>query len=162
MVEDIGFVGLISETTDGRYIIPSRKKFTYNILPTLYTNASKIVCQEIKSYRELHGCNCIFGVTTDAWTSTSNTSFITYTLHLIKDYKIVSFVIDTKELSDRHTADNLRADLLQTLLKWGVVDDNKVVQAEASASSDESAAANGEDGEDGGKLNLLNHYCIVN
>lgn len=121
VVEDIGFSELIAETTDRRFSMPSRKKFSCNILPSLYMEAAGKVKAEIQLYRSQFDNSCLYGVTTDAWTSGANQSYVTYTLHMVKNYELVSFVLSTKELSESHTAENLRADLFNTLIEWTVL-----------------------------------------
>lgn len=121
IVEDIGFSELLAETTDKRYVIPSRKKFTNSILQELYTNASDKLKLEVTNFHSTFKNNCLFGITTDAWTSGSNCSYVTYTLHLVKDYQLISYVISTKDISESHSAVNLRSDLIKTLLDWKII-----------------------------------------
>ena len=75
----------------------------------------------IEKYRNEFGPLALFGVTADAWTSSSNCSCATCTVHFLDDYVIVSYVLSTKELSESHTATDLRADLLETLIEWNVI-----------------------------------------
>jgi hypothetical protein len=124
VVEDQGFRELIQETSDGRYTIPSRKTLRYNILPYLYDKAAKCVKTVIAKYQKENKSNSIYSITTDGWTSRACTSFVTYTLHLLVDYRILSFVLSTTEVSERHTAENLTAHLIKTIVKWGVIEDS--------------------------------------
>ena len=127
VVEDIGFFELMAEA-ENRYVIPSCKKFTCNILPELYTKAASVVKAHIEEYQKSYGINCLFGVMTDAWTSGANQSFVTYTLHMVREYKIISYVICTKELPDSHTAENLKTDFLCTLKEWNVIPSKNLSQ----------------------------------
>ena len=65
------------------------------------------------------------GLTTDAWTSLATENYITYTAHYItKDYDMKSKVLSTHCSEERHTAENLAADMKQIELKWGL---NKLI-----------------------------------
>ena len=119
IVEDTGFQELMSEA-EGRFVLPSRNTFRNNILPKLYNDAAAKLKTKIDAYRKQFGDKTMFGVTTDGWTSSATTSFVTYTLHIIDNYNISSYVISTVEFPKRHTAHNLRAHLLQTLIDWNI------------------------------------------
>ena len=48
------------------------------------------------------------GLTTDAWTSTTQQSYITVTAHIIDEKcNLKSYVLDTSEITKRHTSENL-------------------------------------------------------
>ena len=47
-------------------------------------------------------------MTTDAWTSTTQQSYITVTAHIIdEDCNLKSYLLDTTEITKRHTSENL-------------------------------------------------------
>ena len=119
VVEDSGFIELMREA-DPRYEIPSRNTFRNSIIPTFYLECSQHLKSIINSYRECFGYNSLYSITTDAWTSSNNTSFVTYTIHLVKDFELESYTLSTVELSERHTANNLQAHLLCTLQEWDI------------------------------------------
>lgn len=86
IVEDAGFVELLGVTTANRYCVLSRKNLSRCILPELYLRAVAAVRSRVQQHRETHKCNVLFGDTTDAWTSSANTSYVTYTLHMVREY----------------------------------------------------------------------------
>lgn len=49
------------------------------------------------------------------------TSFIAYTVHIVEDHKIDSYVLAISELSNKHNANNLGAHLLSTLQQWSIL-----------------------------------------
>jgi len=60
-------------------------------------------------------------LTTDAWTSNENESFMAVTLHFVnKDWQLRSYLISLMHLPDRHTTDNLREALEAVMSNWGV------------------------------------------
>jgi len=65
-----------------------------------------------------------FSLTTDAWTSRANHSYVTHTVHYIDEHwKLCSHVLDTCEITTEHSAANLADELQNTLLKWDLSDE---------------------------------------
>ena len=120
-VEDSGFRGVMAEA-EPRFTIPSRQTFRYNVIPKLYNQAAQALQKKVENFKVKYGGNAIFSVTTDAWTSSATDSYITYTLHIVEDdLCISSYVLSTVNLTQRHTIHNLKAHLLQTLMKWKIL-----------------------------------------
>ena len=119
LVDDAGFRELMKEA-DSRYTLPCRKTVRNAILPELYARCSQKLKDTIQSYKTEYGEFALFSITTDAWTSSANQSYITYTLHIIRNFSIKTFNLCTVEVSERHTAHNLRAHLFHTLQDWGI------------------------------------------
>ena len=70
-------------------------------------------------------------LTTDAWTSNQNESYIAVTLHIVNgDWRLVSYMISLYHSEERHTAEHLREALESVMDEWGfersfaVVSDN--------------------------------------
>ena len=64
-------------------------------------------------------------LTTDSWTSNSTEDFVTVTLlvllvHVLSDWVLSCYVLDTSPLSLAHTAWNLSAHLTSVIQKWSV------------------------------------------
>ena len=78
IVEDEGFRALLQCAENGRYVIPSRASFRNNILPTYYNRCREVVLENINKYKKQYGNLAIYSITTDGWTSSNNTSYITY------------------------------------------------------------------------------------
>lgn len=145
IVEDEGFRGLMS-CAEKRYIIPSRTTFRMEIIPRLYNQCREIVKQDISNYKHRCGVGqAIFSITTDGWTSSnSNTSYVTYTLHMTGKSQIESYVLSTCELSQRHTAVNLRAHLLRTLQDWEILPQTAIISNATDDSDGETRDSDGE------------------
>ncbi|KAL4112812.1 hypothetical protein QTP88_016538 [Uroleucon formosanum] len=63
--------------------------------------------------------------TFNMWTFDSNKSYITVTCHFIFDDQLYSPVIATKEVSDRHTGQNIAATLTNIFNDWNIA--NKII-----------------------------------
>lgn len=60
-------------------------------------------------------------ITTDAWTSMACESFITTTIHYMdSEYTLQARVLDTKQMLEAHTADNLKTEMDKVIDDWGV------------------------------------------
>ncbi|XP_053568415.1 E3 SUMO-protein ligase ZBED1-like [Bombina bombina] len=78
-------------------------------------------------------------LTTDCWTSRTTTSYMAVTCHYIDDnFKLVSSLLDCFSFTDRHTADNLAAELQKICEEWGIT--NKVVACVSDNASNIKAA----------------------
>ena len=97
MVEDSGFRSLMSEA-EPRFVIPARKSLRNNIIHTLYASATAKVKDNIAEHKQKYGTNALYSITTDGWTSNNTTSYIAYTLHIIENFKLVSYVINLASL----------------------------------------------------------------
>lgn len=102
------------KTFDPRYQVPSRNFFSETLIPQLYqATKEKLVEQLNQAY--------YVSLTTDGWTSRNNASYITVTAHwLDATWKICSAVLQTTQLSQSHTAENLLAYLNNTVSTWPV------------------------------------------
>lgn len=117
--EDSGFRALM-KTTESRYVIPSRSTFRNTLIPDLYSEILSKVRGVVEDHMKQHGT---ISLTTDAWTSLTTGSFITYTLHFIKeDFTMVCYNIGTFEYKESHTADNLKNHVYTALYKVGILE----------------------------------------
>ena len=108
------FRSMVNILTGGTYESPTRKYYTDTLLPKMMEDCTEQVKKEIE------GINGI-GLTTDAWTSLATESYITYTAHYItKEWEMKSRVLSTHSTEERHTADNLAADMKANEQKWGI------------------------------------------
>ena len=71
-------------------------------------------------------------LTTDCWTSITKESYMTVTVHYVSEkQKMISRVLNTIQLEERHTSENFAAQLMKIASDWnltgkiaGVVTDN--------------------------------------
>ena len=69
-------------------------------------------------------------ITTNCWTSHATESYMTVTAHFVNnEYELKSYVLQTRELDEPHTAEHLAKELENCALEWGlnkptVVSDN--------------------------------------
>ena len=57
-------------------------------------------------------------ITTDCWTSHATESYMTVTA--INEYELKSYVLQTRELDERHTAEHLAKELENCALEWSL------------------------------------------
>jgi hypothetical protein len=75
VVEDAGFRAVIA-AAEPRYVMPSRKTFSEDVIPKLYSDTVTKVRPDVNSAVSLT-------VTTDAWTSRANQAYLSYTAHFL-------------------------------------------------------------------------------
>lgn len=100
------------------YSLPCRKTISNSLIPQLYERTSANVKEKIKDAFAI----CI---TTDAWTSLNNHSFVGVTAHWIDaDMEMASNLLECIQFNEQHTAENLCSFLKNIFAKWGI--DNKI------------------------------------
>lgn len=99
------------------YKLPSRKTISSNLLPLAYNKILEKVKSEISNVTAV-------SVTTDAWTSLSNDSYLAITVDFLKDIdndcEMKSFLLDCFQFSERHTAENLAKEIKRVLSEWSL------------------------------------------
>ena len=97
VVEDPGFIRLVS-VLEPRYVIPSRKYLVDKVLPTVHSDVTSWVKNEIETVS-------YFSFTTDAWSAAAgNASLLSLTAHWLTDnFFKKSAVLHMQPLEDSHT-----------------------------------------------------------
>ena len=112
-VEKPGFRHLI-HTLDPKYNLPSRKYFTKQEIPRLYTEIKEMVKSKVNGAK-------YFAATTDLWTSCNNHPYLSFTVHFIDDdWMLQSFCLDTVPLFEDHTGQNIAEAIDDILENWGL------------------------------------------
>ena len=107
-VESKFFKAMVDTLSQGTYDPPTRRYFTDNLLLMMLNECNMEIKEEIK---KLPG----IGLTTDSWTSCATENYITYTAHYItKDWELKTKVLSTTCSEERHTSENLAADMKKT------------------------------------------------
>ena len=110
LLDNAHFGAFCDEILSGRYNLPTRTYMLNNVINPMFQETKEHIRKELKKCKNI-------GLTTDAWTSIVQQSFITVTAHIIDDdFKLVSYVLDTQEIKERHTSENLLHHL-HTVLK---------------------------------------------
>ena len=100
ILDNVNFA-IFCESLCPRYKLPSRAYMTNTIIPSLYYESVDIIKDILKKVKYI-------SMTTDAWTSFSKQSYITVTAHLIDNQvELQFFVLDTSEMKERYTSENL-------------------------------------------------------
>ncbi|XP_065900618.1 zinc finger BED domain-containing protein 4-like [Dysidea avara] len=115
IVEDKGFQDFL-KVIDPKYIPPSRRTIMRDHLPGLYRNATEKLHTQLM---KVEYCS----ITTNLWTSQATMGYITVTCHfLTDDWELKSVVLETVQIEDSHTAENIASTLLCITDKWNITD----------------------------------------
>jgi len=113
LVEEPSFVGFVHKLNP-RYQIPNRKRISEDIK----AKAEKIK-EAIKE--ELQKSASKICLTTDTWTSSAIESYMAITAHFLsKDWKTNHLVIAFPQMTESHTAENLKQKLLEVLHEYAI------------------------------------------
>ncbi len=109
IVEDKGFKDFCSKM-DKKYRVPSRKHLRNVLLHEAFNKTQS----DLKSKLSQTEAVC---VTTDLWTSATNTSFLALTCHFWdeKEERLSSAILDCASVHGRHTADMIREEIDKVL-----------------------------------------------
>ena len=115
IVEDKRFQEFL-KVVDPKYIPPSRRTIMRDYMPGLYKNATEELHSQLM---KVEYCS----ITIDLWTSQATMGYVTVTCHfLTDDWELKSVVLDTVQIQDSYTAENIGALLLSITDKWGITD----------------------------------------
>ena len=111
-VEGKGFRKLV-EFLEPEYKVPSHQTIMQRI-NKMYGEVKGAVEKALDDVSDV-------AITTDAWTSLSTESYITVTVHYItKEWQIKSAVLDTSEMDESHSAENLAIRLALVQADWNL------------------------------------------
>ena len=95
------------------YTPPDRTTFVRNYIPATYER------EKVKVSNALLSDMQSFTITIDGWTSRSNCSYVSLTVHYInKGWEMCSHLLETSEVMTNHTAPNLAVGLKDALKRW--------------------------------------------
>lgn len=109
---------MVLKTENIPYKLPNRKTLTNTLVKSEYN-------KEIKNLREMLKVVQYVAITSDAWTSDSTKSFLTVTAHFVFNDTLHSWVLATREMSERHTAENVALKIKEVIDEFGIT--SKVV-----------------------------------
>ena len=111
IVEDRGFCEYVVHL-DPSCQLPSRCTLTRELLPQLDDDVKEEVETVLSSVETV-------SLTTDSWTSRSTENYIAVTAHYITTkWEMGSYLLERFKYSERHTAENLRDELLRVIREW--------------------------------------------
>ena len=115
-IKDVGFWYLI-KSLEPRYTLPYRTTFRNKLLPVLYQNVLMKLKLEIEDEVASDGA---ISITTNAWTSNSTSSFVTYTIHFIReDFTMALYNLEIFEYKRSLTSANLKKQIHAAQNCWG-------------------------------------------
>ena len=92
------------------------------IVPSIYQACRGAVSDILKKIKHI-------SFTTDAWRSLTKDSYITITAHVLdEELELHKFVLDTSEMKERHTSENLIKHIYKVLQEWGFADHSESVR----------------------------------
>ena len=98
-----------------KFTPPSEKKLRQNIIPDIYARVKREVQTILKDAVE------IFSATTDIWSSKSQNSFLSFTLHFVNsEWKRKSCVLQCLPFDDSHTGETIATSLASIVTSWGL------------------------------------------
>lgn len=114
IVESSSFRKFVAKLNPG-YSLPARKTLSTNMMTSKYAEVSGKIMAELDKTNSV----CI---TTDAWTSRNNDSFIAVTCHFVdvESERLKSVLLSCFLTTERHTSENLADELKRVLREWGV------------------------------------------
>jgi hypothetical protein len=131
IVEDPGFRAVI-KAAEPKYVMPSRKTFSAEIIPKLYTDTYTAVKSEV----QLASC---LAFTTDAWTSRANNGYLSYTVHfLTANFEMRNYCLAVENVDESHTAANLANSLSEQTNAW-TSDSQRAAEIKIAVVSDNAA-----------------------
>lgn len=111
IIEDPGFREVIN-AAEPRYVMPSGKTFSTEIIPQLYSKTVARVKCDVNSAVSL-------AITTDGWTSRSNNSYLSYTAHyLTEGFEPRNYCLNVENVDESHTAQHLANSLSKCIATW--------------------------------------------
>ncbi|XP_053346541.1 zinc finger BED domain-containing protein 4-like [Clarias gariepinus] len=112
IVEGEGFKELL-RTLEPGYTVPTRAT-VMDVVHTKYLSIRSDI------YMAIQDCEAV-SFTTDIWTSLQMEAYLTVTSHFITgDWRLESFVLETKKMEDSHTADHIARELTEIICEWDI------------------------------------------
>lgn len=90
--------------------------------------------------------------TTDIWTSNSNKSFLTLTIHFIYEAKLIFLALSTSEMPSNHTAKHIAIAIREILENWKIYDKIETIITDNVANVKKAISD---------YLNKHNHLCVA-
>lgn len=113
IVEDLGFRQFV-RALNPNYELPTRQTISNSFIPSLYEECVLRVKEVVSQVSSV-------SLTTDAWTSRTNDSFVAITIHFVDDdFKMRSVLLKCAHFDDSHTSVNLAKDLKNVAEEWGL------------------------------------------
>ncbi|XP_042903549.1 E3 SUMO-protein ligase ZBED1-like [Parasteatoda tepidariorum] len=114
-VENPKFIEMV-RVLNPKYKLPGRKHFSTVAIPKLYNDTVEKIKAKISSIQ-----SCDIAITTDCWTSITNTPFLAVTAHFISnEWQLLSACLNCKHFIEDHTSENLIEMLSNTLKDWNI------------------------------------------
>ncbi|CAH2004378.1 unnamed protein product [Acanthoscelides obtectus] len=122
VVDDIGFREFVLALNPS-YELPSRHIISKTLIPALYEEC-------LTNTKTIINTGRTFCITTDAWTTINNVSYVGVTAHFLdSEFNFKSILLECSATDMRHTAENLAEDMKRVTRDWQI--ENRVIFAVA-------------------------------
>ncbi|KAJ8342717.1 hypothetical protein SKAU_G00326450 [Synaphobranchus kaupii] len=101
------------ECVEPDYKVPSRKTVTARMESEYEKMATELKWKMQRAEN--------IAITSDGWTALTTESYLTITCHFVAEGKMVSAVLQTRAMEERHTAENLAEHLKAATQEWGLL-----------------------------------------
>uniref|UniRef100_A0A3B3XPC0 Uncharacterized protein n=1 Tax=Poecilia mexicana TaxID=48701 RepID=A0A3B3XPC0_9TELE len=133
VVENAGF-RLMVNAMEPRYQIPTREHLTKVCVPRLYAQTKAHVKASIDSAERV-------ALMCDGWTSRTTEAYVTITAHFInEEWELVNYVLQTTDMPESHTRQNLAEHLRKALTEWGITEKDPVIVTDNASNMSIAAA----------------------
>lgn len=116
IVEDSGFQKFVAALNPS-YVLPTRQKIRYDLMPLLYTKAKSQLAALLQSTEYV-------ALTTDLWSNQTMDSYITVTVHFFIGCHLKSYVLTTSDVPTNHSSQELAEIMTNIISEWKLV--NKI------------------------------------
>ncbi|XP_018398073.1 PREDICTED: zinc finger BED domain-containing protein 1-like [Cyphomyrmex costatus] len=145
IIENTGFQNYTYKLNP-HYVLPLRKTLSEKLLTEHYSLARAATLEKLQKVQYL-------SVTTDIWSSDSNKSFLTLTVHFIYKTKLIALTLSTAEMSSNHTAEHIAMTIRDILENQRKIYDKVITIVTDNAANVKKAVSE--------YLNKRNHFCVA-
>ena len=132
MVEGEGFLKLM-DYLEPNYKVPSRKFVTGVI-----HKKQKAAKEKLQDKLETEASS--IALMTDNWTSSATEAYITVSAHyILTQWKMISCVLETPAIPERHTGQNIADKLMEFADNWGISEKNSVIVHDQASNMESSS-----------------------
>lgn len=103
------------EVAHSKYNLPKEKYFRTVVIPDIYKRVKSAISKILESV-------AVFTATSDMWSSSSNQSYVSLTIHFIDaNWQRKMIVLSCQPIYETHTAENIASTLRGILEEWGLL-----------------------------------------
>ena len=110
-----------------KFVIPSEKTVRTKLIPIYYQKVQYFVLKSVQGIRD-------YAITTDAWTSSQQECFLSFTVHYIDEsLNRKMIVVRTIPFNKSHTAHKIKEKINETIRNWHFQQDPAVILRDSAS-----------------------------